>query len=215
MPAASKSQGANGAVEFAQGEVLFEQDTPALRMYVLREGSVRLSRRVVRESMTLEDVGRGSVVGDLSLVPGAAYDVTAVALEPVSALAITAEDLEAGLVTDPQVLLRVSRRLATRLAWAHFRLGTLALRTTEGRVMAQLRAEASAAGALTGAAWAPLPYDMPEAIAAEAGSVRNALEELVRSGVLEVDGNGRFRVADFRAFERRLAWHELNDRIHG
>jgi len=213
MAPTTASIGAPGLVDFEPGQVLFQQDDLAQRVYVIRSGFVRLTRRVFREEFIVEELGKGNVCGDVAFAENVRYPVTATAIDHVKALSVAREDLDKALLADPNVVAMMARKMAARLAHAHFRMATFALRSSIARVMIQLRYEAARSGALGGNAYAPLPYDLPHALATEAGVVRSCIEKLVHDGLIELDGAGRFRVVDQRAYDRYLAYLELNDRF--
>ena len=51
------------------------------------------------------------------------------------------------------------------------------------------------------------------ALGAESALVDSNLRLLAADGLIALDGQGRFRIADRAAFERRLAFVELKDRF--
>ncbi len=210
---AKESAGSQNLRHFAAGESLFAEGDEARAVFVLQAGTARLERRVFRESLVVEEVGPGAVVGEVSFADGARHTVSCVAVSAVEAIVIEPGQFGSAVLTDPGLTGLVLRRLAARLAATHFRAGVLALRSIEARVMLQLRWETNEAGEGSPAPWVQVPWDLPDAIAAEAGAVRLALENLVRIGLIEIDGSGRFRIVDRGAYDRRLSWHELNDRF--
>ena len=182
-------------------------------MFVINAGSVRLTRRVFEESVLVETLGRGAVCGDIAFADGASYPVTAVAVDDVEAVVVPREAVSTVLLTNPAVVERLLSRMAARLTYAHFRVAAFALRDPLARLMLQLRHEAERAGALDGAAFVPIPYDLPEALATEAAVVDSGLRALAADGLLELDAGGRFRLAAADAFDRKLRYLELRDRF--
>ena len=200
-------------IEFAEGETLFRQDDIAHRLFVIREGTVRIEQRVFRESFVVEEVGCGNVCGEIAFIENARYPVTATATAPTRALVVPREKLAEAVLADPRVLGVMAQRMTARLTAMQHRLSVFAMRTAEGRIALQLRREAQRLGALAGDVWVPLPFDLPDVLATEKGAVRSALRSLADAGVVEFDSQGRFRVIDRVGFDRRLAWLELQDRF--
>ena len=87
------------------------------------------------------------------------------------------------------------------------------LRSLSGRLLLQLHAEVERSGELASAGLHQLPSDLPEALGAESALVDSNLRLLAADGLIALDGQGRFRIADRAAFERRLAFVELKDRF--
>lgn len=193
--------------------VLFREDDSADNLYIIQSGRVRLSRRVFREDFTVETVGPGYVIGEISIAGGARYSETATALEQVEAVVIDADQLPSMVANGGDVAVRLAERLAQRLTFAHHRLANFAMRTTMGRVMLQLRVEALRAGALRGRSFVDIPWDLPEVLCAEKSAVQQCIRMLSEDGLVDLDGSGKFTIAEPGAFDRKLAFLELRDRF--
>lgn len=200
-------------IDFDEGETLFRQDDVAARLFVIREGTVRIEQRVFRETFVVEELGRGNVCGEIAFIENARYPVTAIATGPTRALVVPRSKLDEAVLSDPRVLGVMAQRMTARLTAMQHRLSVFAMRSSEGRIALQLRREAQRLGALAGDVWVPVPFDLPDVLATEKGAVRTTLRTLADAGVIEFDQQGRFRVVDRVGFDRRLAWLELQDRF--
>jgi CRP-like cAMP-binding protein/bacterioferritin-associated ferredoxin len=76
--------------QLRDGEVLFRQGDEADALYLVRSGTLVVSREEAGETRMLGQVGRGACVGELGLLERSARSATAVALGPVELLAIDA-----------------------------------------------------------------------------------------------------------------------------
>jgi CRP-like cAMP-binding protein len=76
-------------VEFADGDVLFEQGSMPHELYVIEEGSVEVSR----DGRQVATVGAGEVVGEMALLKLERRWATVVAAGHVQAVALGADDL--------------------------------------------------------------------------------------------------------------------------
>lgn len=206
-----KSEGS--IVRFVAGQNLFVEGQSADFVYVLQSGAVRITKLVFREQIVVEELSSGSICGDVAMAEGSRYPVGAVALETVEALAIRPADFGSTLLLDPAIGRLVIRKMAARVAAAHFRLGVMSMRSAEGRVLLQLRWEVDRSGGPTFVGFVPVPHDLPEVLGLEAEQVRQVLTRISEAGIVEFDPTGRFRVLDLAAFERRLAYLELADRF--
>lgn len=204
---------AKGMEVFEPQAVLYRQDDPADRLYIIHSGNVRISRRVFREDFTIETIGANHVCGEICVAGGTSYPETATAVDRVEAVVVPASTVEEMIRNNGEVAFNIARRLSSRLTWSHFRLANFALRSVLARVMLQLRAEALRRGAIRKRAWAPVPYDLPEVLATERGAVRACIRKLSDDGLIAVDPNGQFTITDLIGFDRMLSWLELNDRF--
>ena len=203
----------HATLEIPAGATLFEQEAPADAIYLVQTGRVKLVRRVFREEHLVETLGPGGLLGEVALVAGATYSVSARALTPLLVARVPRERLESLLLERPDLALRLTRKLAVRVAHGQFRNALFSLRSLSGRLLLQLQAESERAPEQPADGLHQLPSDLPEALGAESALVDSNLRLLAADGLIALDGQGRFRIADRAAFERRLAFVELKDRF--
>ena len=102
---------------FAAGERIMRQGEEATSIYVVLRGQVRIQRShpSLSTPLVLAEFGEGEVVGEMGILDGQPRSATVVAIGPVDALEIAAEELVATVHTVPGVagaiLKLVSRRL--------------------------------------------------------------------------------------------------------
>jgi CRP/FNR family transcriptional regulator, cyclic AMP receptor protein len=197
-------------VEFQTGELLFGEDDVAEALFVIDSGSVKVTKTVHGLSCHIETLGAADVLGESSLFPETAYGTRAVALEPTRCLRVLGAQLGDVIKRNPDIALRIMRKLSVRLIHSHFRLSNFALRRPMARLMHQLRAERARSEQADAI---PLPYDLPEVLSLERGAIDDMIRTLMREGLVEVDEEGTFRIAEPDAFDRYLAYLELNDRF--
>ena len=203
----------HATMEIPAGATLFEQEAPADAIFLVQTGRVKLVRRVFREEHLVETLGPGGLLGEVALVAGATYPVSARALTPLLVARVPRERLESLLLERPDLALRLTRKLAVRVAHGQFRNAVFSLRSLSGRLLLQLQAESERAPEQPADGLHQLPSDLPEALGAESALVDSNLRLLAADGLIALDGQGRFRIADRAAFERRLAFVELKDRF--
>ena len=131
--------------EFQTGEVLFREGEPGDVMFVIRQGSVRVTKDIDGSPTVMADLGDGDFVGAIGVVKGGSRTTTAVATAPTRCLVIDAGMLEEMVTEDHELAVRFIRGLADRLASSHEMLGLVGYRDSRTRVcMALIRhAEAS------------------------------------------------------------------------
>ncbi len=97
--------------EFAAGENIFVEGEEGRHMYVVLEGSVRLSVT----GRTLEKVAKGGVFGEMALIDAAPRSATATAFTACSLAPVTAARFRTLVQENPDFALEIMRVMAARL----------------------------------------------------------------------------------------------------
>lgn len=197
-------------IEFGTGELLFDEADPADALFVIDSGSVKVTKMVHGLACTIETLGPADVLGEAALFPDITYGTRAIALEPTRCLRVLGAQLGDVVKRNPDIALRIMRKLSVRLIHSHFRLANFSLRRPIARLMHQLRAETARA---ENPGQVPLPYDLPEVLSLERGAVDEMIRTLMREGLIEINEDGTFRLPDGDAFDRYLGYLELHDRF--
>lgn len=104
-------RGAEDARAYAAGENIFVEGDEGRMMYVILEGSVRLSVT----GRTLEKVGKGGVFGEMALIDSAPRSATATALTACTLVPVTGNRFKALVKESPDFALEIMRVMAGRL----------------------------------------------------------------------------------------------------
>lgn len=185
---------------FGRNEALFFEGDAASATFIIEEGLVRVERFAfngTQQVLTL--VGRGDLVGDVSLMGGSARTANAVAIEPTRALAIPAQVMNEALGSMAEVPLAIARLLADRLRALTDQLVEVTSGTAQTRTAARL---VELVEAVAGHADGPIDIEASVTqadLAAWAGLSREgvvkALRELREAGIIETSRK-KFRVLD-------------------
>ena len=97
--------------EFAAGENIFVEGEEGRHMYVVLEGSVRLSVT----GRTLEKVAKGGVFGEMALIDSAPRSATATAFTACTLAPVTAARFKSLVQESPDFALEIMRVMAARL----------------------------------------------------------------------------------------------------
>lgn len=182
-------------------EVIFQEGEPSSEMYVIREGMVRVLKRVGVEDICLATLGPGEFFGEMGLLPSP-RTVTAVADSEVLLIAIDAATFGQMLSETPELARRILARLAERLREVDERL--ISTMTSEGpervvRVLLGLSLQGDRSS--EGQIWLAAGVD-DGMVAGQAGvlpsvvaSIRGRLQAL---GVLGRDREGRWWIGSIR-----------------
>ena len=189
------------ARRFARGELIYSQDEPTSALFILKSGRVRVFRLAEDgRALTMAILEPGAVFGEMLLVGQRMDGNYAEAIEDSVICLLTAADVEAHLLSDPRIAVRISRLLAEQVVRLESRLADLALRPLLARAASMLVDLAEAAP--------PPRFGLPPAVhitheqlAGLLGATREAtskaLAELASEGFIR-QGRGRMLVLDTR-----------------
>lgn len=181
-------------------------------MYVIKSGSVRLTKKVHDAEIVVEELGSGEFCGELAILGTAERPVTAVVIEDASVIQVQTDQFEDMIRGNTDIALRMLKKLTQRLTEAQYRVSNLILRSNTARVLHQLRAEAKRQNDSISDA-TPIPDDLADVLAMEVGEVKKVLSELVRDEFISIDKRGYFQIVDPAAYNRYLSYLELQDRF--
>lgn len=190
--------------EYRAGECLYREGDEAEQVYVVHEGHVVVTTTVRGLTKTLQEAGQGAVIGEAALIVGRRREASATATVDSKILVIDRRTFETMARTNPEIAVRLIRKLARRLDRANRDTKTLLYRDAAARRAAFLL---DAAGA---------DFPSVESIAATLGLRPGEIEELTRrfvgAGLLKDDGHGP-RVADPEELRRNLQFLDLRERF--
>jgi len=108
---------------FKKDETIFPEESPGDKMYIIRQGSVKVFKKIKNNETTLAIVNPGDFFGEMALLDGGPRSAAAKSIEDVKALVISTKNFEALREKSPQVALRIMdvlvRTLSTRLRQAN------------------------------------------------------------------------------------------------
>jgi CRP/FNR family cyclic AMP-dependent transcriptional regulator len=192
------------------GEAVFREGDPGDTCYVIRSGSVRVTRRHTDgRQIALAELREGAIFGELAMFGGEERSATVEATEPTEAVAILAGDLRRTMVAHPDIAVAMLAGLADRIRAANERLARQTFQTVEGRVASALLAQVEALAAEAGDAEPReiLIRATQAQIAQLSGSSRESasrfLAKLERAGVIDT-GRGKILVHDPKALNNYI-----------
>jgi CRP/FNR family cyclic AMP-dependent transcriptional regulator len=132
-------------VDWDAGTVIFEEGDIGDACYVIYNGQVKVTRRLVDgQPIALAQVGHGGIVGELALFASERRAATLQAVEPTTAIAISREDLMAILHGNAEAAISMAVHVAQLLQKATDRLFASSTSTVNGRILAALLAQVEA-----------------------------------------------------------------------
>lgn len=127
--------GSMKSIDLGRGDTLFHEGEPGDRLYVVREGKVKLGRRSNdgRENL-IAVLGPGEMLGELSLFDPGPRTATATAIVDAVVLELGHDQLIAWLRENPTVAIHLLQALARRLRRTNEALADLVFSDVPGRV---------------------------------------------------------------------------------
>lgn len=121
--------------QFAGGEVVFSEDQPAKKVFMVVEGRVRLLKRVRHVERDIVVLRAGDVFGETALVSGQVQPYSAVALGECRVLAFRAGDFEELLRDQTEIALKLIKQLIRRVQSAEERIENMMLADSQSKIV--------------------------------------------------------------------------------
>jgi CRP-like cAMP-binding protein len=124
----------NAEINLGAGEVFYTPRQPDGKLFILKQGRVRIYKMEASREFTLEVVDAGTVFGEVAFTPHAFRESYAEAMEPSILLAMEREDVERLIQQKPQVGLRMISLLSERLHYYETRMEDITLKEVPARL---------------------------------------------------------------------------------
>ncbi len=180
-------------IEVESGGIIFREGMPALGLYVLCRGKVKIAKRSRGgHSQILKLLGPGEILGEKTLFDRETYTCYAKALEPSLVVFIPRDPFLGFLRDHPEVALRLLEKLAHESKVFGDRLVEITSRSARERVARALVELAQAFGEHTDAGW-DIGVELPRAELAEMAGVSTEtairiLSDLKDRGLITLPG---------------------------
>src|SRR5687768_17190703 len=125
---------------FAAGTILFEENDPGNRMYVIRRGRVRIYRHMNNQEIVLATLGPGDFFGEMALLEQLPRSASAQVVEDSVLIEVDSKTFEVMIRKNSEIAVRLMRRLAARVRELDRRLHHMLLDSGLGRTVEILRA---------------------------------------------------------------------------
>ena len=137
--------------EFAAGDVLFREGDPGDQMYVIQNGTVRITKNVAGADRVIAILGPGEFLGELAILNDKPRVATATVVTDMRCLVIEAKTLESMVTRSGEIAMRLIKKLAKRIDSADALIELLMHRDPKARLMLALSRHADAFGETTDA----------------------------------------------------------------
>ncbi len=132
--------------EFTPGTVLFTENEPGEDMYIVKEGAVRISRRIAGREYVLSIIKDGGFFGEMALLLGRPRSATATVVSPSRILIVNRRVFHNMIQSHSDIAIKMMKSLAERLLKANHQIETLLMEDRTYRVMLALHHHAQEEG---------------------------------------------------------------------
>jgi len=102
-------------VQFAPGEVIFTEGDAGAEMFILQSGRVEIVKVIGGEDRRLAVLEKGDFFGEMAMLEDLPRNATARALDRVAALVVSPVTFDQILRENPEIVVRMMRKLSSRL----------------------------------------------------------------------------------------------------
>jgi len=184
--------------EFRAGEVLFREGESGEEMFVIQAGRVQVTKRVGSEARIIATLERGDFLGETSVLNGRHRWATATVLEDGKCLCIDTKTLATMIVKNPEIAMRLIKKLAARLDSADALIQILLNPDPGARVVLAINRLAETSGEHTsgGVRVELSPDALARDTATSVADVRDVLSRLQRLRLAHETADGALLVPD-------------------
>jgi len=102
-------------VQFAPGEAIFSEGDAGADMFIIQSGRVEIIKMIGGEERRLAILEKGDFFGEMAMLEELPRNATARALDRVSAIAVSPGTFDQMLRENPEIVVRMMRKLSARL----------------------------------------------------------------------------------------------------
>ena len=124
----------NLAAYFRDKEVIFIEHEPGAELYIIQQGSVRITKIVDQNEVLLAVLRPGDIFGEMSLLENKPRSATATTHENIVVLAINKANFETMVQAQPQLAVKLITILSERIWTAYRQLANLLISDPIGRI---------------------------------------------------------------------------------
>jgi CRP/FNR family cyclic AMP-dependent transcriptional regulator len=125
--------------EYPAHTILFEENDPGSRMFVIRSGRVRIFRRLAGSEIVLAFLGPGDFFGEMALLEGLPRSASAEVVEDARLIEVDSGTFEEMIRGNIEIAVRMMRKLASRLRESDRHIEHLLEESAVGRAIEVLR----------------------------------------------------------------------------
>jgi CRP/FNR family cyclic AMP-dependent transcriptional regulator len=174
-----------------KGTVIFTEGESGHEMYIIHEGKVKITKRVRAMETILAELDKGDFFGEMAILEKEARSATAVAATDIKLLVVDEKTFESTIRTNPDVAIRIMRKMAERIRDADHRIENLFIKDTTSKIVDMIGKFAAKEGKKTrdGIVVELSASDLAGLVGLEVDKTRRVVENLARKNFLSMAGD--------------------------
>ena len=122
------------AITFNKGDIIFCEYEPGDTFYLIQSGRVQIVKIMDDIEKIIDILNPGEIFGEMAILDAAPRSASAIALDPIKALAFNRENFEVLMMGNPQIALKLLKLLSKRIYDQKRRFMILTLEDDHARV---------------------------------------------------------------------------------
>ncbi len=178
--------------EYAAQELIIDRASDTNDVYFIVSGRVRVVNfSYAGREVSYDEIGAGTVFGELAAIDGAPRSATVVALGKTTTAALPPKEFVRLIKENPDFALSIMKRLVEIVRGSTARIMDLSTLGAPGRIYAELLRMAVVSETDASARIEPVPVhaDIASRVGSTRESVTRAISELTRRGLIEREGD--------------------------
>lgn len=173
-----------------EGKVIFHEGEEGDRMYIIEEGTVRITKKISGKEYTLAVLPKGEFFGEMALVSRIKRSATATAADTVRLLEFDRQGFLGMIEKNAKIALNIIDKLSRRLQQANQQIQYLKQKDERGLVALHLRYAFTEAGLLSAALdKTKIAREVSMSLEIPIEKVMNYMKEFDNERIVRVDGN--------------------------
>jgi CRP/FNR family cyclic AMP-dependent transcriptional regulator len=174
-----------------KGTVIFTEGESGHEMYIIHEGKVKITKRVRAMETILAELDKGDFFGEMAILEKEARSATAVAATDIKLLVVDEKTFESTIRTNPDVAIRIMRKMAERIRDADHRIENLFIKDTTSKIVDMIGKFAAKEGKKTrdGIVVELSASDLAGLVGLEVDKTRRVVENLAKKNFLSMAGD--------------------------
>jgi CRP/FNR family transcriptional regulator, cyclic AMP receptor protein len=174
-----------------KGTVIFSEGESGHEMFIIHEGRVKITKKIRAMETILAELDKGDFFGEMAILEKEVRSATATASTDVKLLVIDEKTFETTIRTNPDVAIRIMRKMAERLRDADHRIENLFIKDTTSKVVDMIGKIAAKEGKKTkdGIVVELSVTDLAGLVGLEVEKTRQVVENLARKRFLSIAGD--------------------------
>ncbi|GAB4224352.1 MAG: cyclic nucleotide-binding domain-containing protein [Spirochaetales bacterium] len=113
---------------YPKNTMIFAESMPGKELYIIQKGSVKISKLVGGTEVLLAVLKPGDIFGEMSLIENKPRSASAIAYEDTVLLAVNKDNFARMVITQPQIIARLTQLLAERIWFIYKQLANTLLK---------------------------------------------------------------------------------------